>query len=123
IRMKNIAALLLASAWCFLLCFSAFGEKAVTLAIDFRGERQPVSPYIFGINQYGNQGHYGQVTVFAVRQGGNRMTAYNWENNASSAGADWRHSSDTTPVRSAAPSRTDTSKAQTPTTSRWCATL
>ena len=101
--MKNIAALLLASAWCFLLCFSAFGEKAVTLAIDFRGERQPVSPYIFGINQYGNQGHYGQVTVFAVRQGGNRMTAYNWENNASSAGADWRHSSDNHLSASSAP--------------------
>ena len=26
--------------------------------------------------------------------GGNRLTAYNWENNASNAGADWYHNSD-----------------------------
>jgi hypothetical protein len=29
-----------------------------------------------------------------VRQGGNRMTAYNWENNVSNAGSDYMHQSD-----------------------------
>ena len=29
-----------------------------------------------------------------VRQGGNRMTAYNWETNASNAGSDYQHQND-----------------------------
>lgn len=32
--------------------------------------------------------------VMAVRAGGNRYSAYNWETNASNAGADWKNISD-----------------------------
>jgi hypothetical protein len=50
----------------------------------------PISPYVYGINslsssvssQMGNH-------VGLDRMGGNRWTAYNWENNASNAGSDW----------------------------------
>lgn len=62
--------------------------------VNLSGEKKPISPYIYGINQYGNQENYKNVAVNAVRQGGNRMTAYNWENNASNAGSDWKYSSD-----------------------------
>ncbi len=66
----------------------------MNINIDLGGETKEISPYIYGINQYGNQQNYTQVKVNAVRQGGNRMTAYNWENNASNAGSDWKYSSD-----------------------------
>lgn len=66
----------------------------MNINIDLGAETKAISPYIYGINQYGNQSNYTQVKVNAVRQGGNRMTAYNWENNASNAGSDWKYSSD-----------------------------
>ncbi|MBQ9956091.1 MAG: glycoside hydrolase family 44 protein, partial [Ruminococcus sp.] len=66
----------------------------MNVTINLAGEKKEISPYIYGINQYGNQSNYNNVTVNAVRQGGNRMTAYNWETNASNAGSDWKYSSD-----------------------------
>ena len=49
-----------------------------------------ISPYIFGTNQLLN----GDVNWASMRQGGNRMTGYNWENNASNAGSDYNQQSD-----------------------------
>ncbi|MBR2284612.1 MAG: glycoside hydrolase [Ruminococcus sp.] len=66
----------------------------MTITVDMSAEGKQISPYIFGINQYGNQNNYKLVKPTAVRQGGNRMTAYNWETNASNAGSDWKYSSD-----------------------------
>ncbi len=53
---------------------------------------KPISPYIYGANnmQWGKMGSGYPL----VRQGGNRMTAYNWETNASNAGSDWHHQND-----------------------------
>lgn len=73
---------------------AAEGSYDMNISIDLAGEHKEISPYIYGINQYGNQENYKDVAVTAVRQGGNRMVAYNWENNASNAGSDWKHSSD-----------------------------
>ena len=54
--------------------------------------RHPISRYIYGTNQPDWQR---QGTLFTLtRWGGNRITAYNWENNASNAGADWHHQND-----------------------------
>lgn len=66
----------------------------MNINVDLGAETKEISPYIYGINQYGNQDNYNQVDVTAVRHGGNRMTAYNWETNASNAGSDWLYSSD-----------------------------
>lgn len=66
----------------------------MTVTVDMQSAGKPISPYIYGINQYGHQGDYNKVAVNTVRQGGNRMTAYNWETNASNAGSDWKYSSD-----------------------------
>ncbi len=66
----------------------------MSITVDAAGEGKKISPYIYGINQYGNQLNYSKAGFTAIRQGGNRMTAYNWENNASNAGADWNNSSD-----------------------------
>jgi hypothetical protein len=66
-------------------------EVAVTFQIDLGKENHAISPLIFGSNS-------DQLTaadgVTFRRSGGNRLTGYNWENNASNAGLDWFHSSD-----------------------------
>ncbi len=64
---------------------------SLEVSVDLDGEKTEISPYIFGINDVKDT----SVTATAIRQGGNRYSAYNWENNYSNAGADWRHSSDT----------------------------
>jgi hypothetical protein len=62
----------------------------VSITVDPTAERTSISPYIYGTNQdFTNTADY-----TARRLGGNRMTGYNWENNASNAGSDWLHSSD-----------------------------
>ena len=75
----------------------------MNVIVDMAGETKAISPYIFGINQYGHQDHLKEVNATAIRQGGNRMTGYNWENNASNAGSDWQHSSDNNLSNSDAP--------------------
>lgn len=61
-----------------------------TVTIDATTDVGPISPYVYGTNQV-----IGDPRRFTLlRQGGNRMTAYNWENNASNAGSDWQHQSD-----------------------------
>ncbi len=49
-----------------------------------------ISPYIYGTNQLLTE----EEGWGALRQGGNRLTGYNWENNASNAGTDYINSSD-----------------------------
>ncbi|MCA9633976.1 MAG: endoglucanase A [Myxococcales bacterium] len=53
--------------------------------------RHGISPGVYCTNQPDWQGH---PHVPMARQGGNRMTAYNWENNASNAGSDYQHQND-----------------------------
>lgn len=68
----------------------------VSARIDVDSARAPISPYIYGSNQDRSG------SVWTVRRwGGNRTTGYNWETNASNAGADWYHSSDLYVVTSA----------------------
>lgn len=63
----------------------------VHINIDTNSGRREISPYIYGINEHlADSG----VSATAIRAGGNRYSAYNWETNASSAGSDWIHSSD-----------------------------
>lgn len=67
----------------------------MNVSVNLAGEKKSISPYIYGMNEYGNTSNYRNVTVNAVRQGGNRYTGYNWETNYSNAGEDWLNSSDT----------------------------
>jgi hypothetical protein len=70
----------------------------VTFTIDTTSPRTPISPYIYGSNEFVQKSdgtdRLAQFTLY--RQGGNRYTGYNWENNASNAGIDYGpNSSDT----------------------------
>ena len=66
-------------------------SKSVVFDVD-GAKRFPISPYIYGTNMPDWEGRGKRLTL--VRWGGNRTTCYNWENNASNAGADWRHQND-----------------------------
>jgi len=52
-----------------------------------------ISPYIYGVN-FPDWNAMKDLGIPLARQGGNRMSAYNWENNASNAGSDWKHQND-----------------------------
>jgi hypothetical protein len=63
---------------------------AVRFTINATQDVRPISSYIYGMN--GNQPNRLGITIDRI--GGNRWTAYNWENNASNAGSDWFHQND-----------------------------
>lgn len=69
---------------------SSLAALTATVTVSTTQDTQSISPYIYGTNQTLS----GTENFSAVRMGGNRMSGYNWENNASNAGADWKHSSD-----------------------------
>jgi hypothetical protein len=58
----------------------------VHFSIDAAANVHAISRFIYGVNQ-SLDGNYANLTF--TRSGGNRLTAYNWENNASNAGSDW----------------------------------
>ena len=71
-----------------ILNMSISAQINVTYTINANTGYKKISPYIFG----SCNGGYSQTPF--MRQGGNRITGYNWENNASNAGVDWLHQSD-----------------------------
>lgn len=55
----------------------------VTYNVNTEGDKTPISKYVYGSN-------WGSGTDYTIRRsGGNRLTAYNWENNFSNAGSDY----------------------------------
>jgi hypothetical protein len=64
---------------------------AVTFTIDPQQSQHPISRFIYGVNA-DLTGAYSNLTF--TRLGGNRWTAYNWENNASNAGSDYLYQND-----------------------------
>ncbi len=78
-----------------LLSTASAAPAEIAVQIDLTAPGTAISPLIYGINNFVDARVYDSVTAGAVRQGGNRMTAYNWETNASNAGSDWQHYSDT----------------------------
>jgi len=64
----------------------------VTIIVD-PTKTKSISPYIYGINFYNGVSGAPPLLTFD-RAGGNRWTAYNWENNASNAGSDFFYQND-----------------------------
>jgi hypothetical protein len=64
--------------------------NTVHFVVDPAKDVHPISPYIYGVNEFREQPHARPLS----RLGGNRWTAYNWETNASNAGSDWHHQND-----------------------------
>lgn len=67
------------------------GTADVTFTIQADADVHPISPLIYGWNGADAIASDGQTVI---RAGGNRWTAYNWENNASNAGSDYMFQND-----------------------------
>lgn len=67
------------------------GTADVRLTVRADGTLRPISPLIYGTNGTPSLATTKQTLA---RSGGNRMTAYNWENNASNAGSDYQYQND-----------------------------
>jgi hypothetical protein len=61
------------------------GAVDITFNVSAAEKVQPISPYVYGVN---DASRATAVHATIVRIGGNRLTAYNWENNASNSGSD-----------------------------------
>jgi len=69
------------------------GGPPTLLAWQVDGSKKtPVSPFVYGHN-HPQWEKFGWTPTIS-RAGGNRLTAYNWETNASNAGSDWQHQND-----------------------------
>lgn len=67
-------------------------QKPLGLAVlvDTEDDPHPISPRIYGVNPHsGHACDDADVRYGSCRLGGNRWTAYNWENNLSNAGRDY----------------------------------
>lgn len=60
----------------------------VDVTVDLSGGRKEISSLIYGVN---DAGYLDDASFTAIRQGGNRYTAYNWESNYSNSGSDYKH--------------------------------
>jgi hypothetical protein len=68
------------------------GSADIQVRVDTGADVHGISPFIYGTNQPDWNGRGDRITL--SRAGGNRWTAYNWENNASNAGSDYLHQND-----------------------------
>lgn len=62
--------------------------QSVTLTVDATRDLHAIPPEVYGVNDSLFSG------ASIHRHGGNRMTGFNWENNASNAGSDYNQQSD-----------------------------
>jgi hypothetical protein len=67
------------------------GSVDIAFEVRTASDARPISPLIYGVNGAPDLAR-NRFTV--LRSGGNRMTAYNWENNASNAGSDYMFQND-----------------------------
>jgi len=70
-------------------CTLAAQSLPVAFTINPAKDTITISPFIYGTNGQSNDR---EANITARRLGGNRMTGYNWENNASNMGMDYDHS-------------------------------
>lgn len=88
---KLLAAIIALSAIISCTASAEAADNTVNITVSTSRERKTISPYIYGVS---SELMDNNVSATSVRAGGNRFSAYNWETNASNAGADWKHISD-----------------------------
>ncbi len=91
-KIKKIASALAALLMCASLGSTVCAEQSSADITVYPNEgHKSISPYIYGVNSGVD---LSTVSAKSFRLGGNRMTAYNWENNMSNAGSDWYNTAD-----------------------------
>ncbi|MGA2740560.1 MAG: glycoside hydrolase family 44 protein [Bryobacteraceae bacterium] len=72
-----------------LCAVSLYAQSAPTLAVDANASRHPISPYIYGINEYADSGLASMMHIPVRRFGGDATTSYNWQIDVSNSASDW----------------------------------
>lgn len=81
----------------------------MTFSVDVSKDKHAISPYIYCQSAWGNPSSDDLAKLAQnnglglIRMGGNRFSAYNWENNSSNAGLDYQFQNDTFLSASAVP--------------------
>ena len=75
--MKPLLALVLSC----LAGLIAAAQQAPVLAVDAGSGVHPISPYVYGINEWGDSGLMQSMRIPLIRWGGDDATAYNWQTN------------------------------------------
>jgi uncharacterized protein (TIGR03437 family) len=57
-----------------------YAQTAPTLAVDANANRNTISPYIYGINEWSDAGLMGLMRIPVIRWGGDDATSFNWQN-------------------------------------------
>lgn len=79
---RFICLILAAATWA-----SAQPANSPILTVDLAANRNPISPYVYGINF--SQDVAAALRIPAVRWGGNSASRYNWKIDARNTAADW----------------------------------
>ncbi len=66
-----------------------FAQSAPKLAVDVNAARHPISPYVYGINNYSDKGLGAMMRIPVGRWGGDATTSYNWQIDVSNSASDW----------------------------------
>jgi uncharacterized protein (TIGR03437 family) len=56
------------------------GQTTPTLTVDVNANRHPISPYIYGINEWSDDGLLQMMPIPVLRWGGDDATSFNWQN-------------------------------------------
>ncbi|MBZ5591407.1 MAG: glycoside hydrolase family 44 protein [Acidobacteriia bacterium] len=75
-----------------LLCLPLANPQASNgpaLSVDAAAQNHPISPDIYGINDYSDQGLASELRLSVRRWGGNLTTRYNWQLDSYNAASDW----------------------------------
>ena len=64
-------------------------QSAPALAVDAGASVHPISPYVYGINEYADTGLASMMRIPLRRFGGDATTSYNWQNDVSNSASDW----------------------------------
>jgi uncharacterized protein (TIGR03437 family) len=75
-----------------LLCLPLANPQASTgpaLSVDAAAQNHPISPDIYGINDYSDQGLASELRLSVRRWGGDATTRYNWQLDSYNSASDW----------------------------------
>ena len=56
------------------------GQSPPALAVDVNANRHPISPLIYGINEWSDNGLMALMHIPLIRWGGDDATTFNWQN-------------------------------------------
>jgi len=84
-----VRSLLAITLGCLAGLTAAAQQAAPTLAVDASAGVHPISPYVYGINEYADNGLASIMRIPLRRFGGDATTSYNWQIDVSNSAADW----------------------------------